>query len=229
MPALSSGSVAERLSRWRPGLAAPALHAEIFASGQEAAGAGLALALALDTTPQDDHRSFLWVQDKQAMRLSGRPFQAGLPPALRHRLIHVAADNPQDALFALEEGLRCRDLAFVIGELSGNPHALGFTATRRLSLAVERHGVPLWLLRLDAKRDLSSARMRWEVRSAPSVQPRWNKAAPGAPAWRAELFRSRYHAPGEWLLGTEGVKLIAASAGAQRPVRPEPAESRVHG
>src|SRR5690606_21994750 len=119
-----------------------------------------------------DDRSVLWVQDRTAVRLNGRPYRPGLPAELRHRLIHVTAEKAEDALFALEEGLRCRDFVFVLGELAGNPKALDFTASRRLSLAAERHGVPLWLVRLDAARDLSSARMRWEARPAASPPPR---------------------------------------------------------
>jgi protein ImuA len=188
-----------------------ACHGEIFASAQDASGAALALALAQDRlrlacdpladTP--DERPWLWVQDREAMRLTGLPCRAGLPQALRHRLIHVAARTPADALFALEEGLRCRDLVFVLGEIAGNPRALDLTASRRLGLAAERHGVPLWLIRLEAQRDLGSARMRWQVRSAPSGEEgpaQWNPQAPGAPAWQAELFRARRHPPGEWRL-----------------------------
>jgi protein ImuA len=131
--------------------------------------------------------------------------------------------TPQDLLFALEEGVRCRDLAFVIGELAGNPKALDFTASRRLTLAAEKHGVPLMLVRLDAARDLSSARMRWHVRSAPSPTPKWNAFAPGAPAWHAELFRSRAHAPGEWILRDDGHILAADRlAAAQRTDTPDP-------
>ncbi|MCB2048664.1 MAG: hypothetical protein KDE32_10605 [Novosphingobium sp.] len=151
---------------------------------------------------------WLWVQDRDALRRTGRPYRPGLPRALRHRLIHVAAASAEDALFALEEGLRCRDLAFVIGEIAGNPKALSFTAQRRLSLAAQRHGVPLWLVRLDAARDLSSARMRWQARPAPSPHPRWNAAAPGVARWRAELFRARRHPPGEWLLHEEEGRLV---------------------
>jgi protein ImuA len=121
---------------------------------------------------------------------------------LRHRLIHVAAESPDDALFALEEGLRCRDLAFVLGEIAGNPRALGFTTSRRLSLEAEKHGGPLWLVRLGARRDLGSARMRWEARAAPSPPPRWNGYAPGPPRWHADLFRARTFQPGRWTLGT---------------------------
>jgi protein ImuA len=197
--------------RWRPGLAAQPFHSEIFAPATEASGAGLALALARDALAAsgegEDTRQILWVQDKAAIRLGGRPCLAGLSPALRHRLIHVAAATPEDALFALEEGVRCRDLACVIGEIAGNPRALSFTASRRLSLAAERHGVRLWLVRLDADPDLSSARMRWRACAAPSPPPRWNPSAPGSATWHAELFRARAHAPGEWMLCDDHTRL----------------------
>jgi protein ImuA len=205
-------------ARWVPGQGEACRHGEIFAPAAEATGAALALALALDglrqaeavtkTCDWPDRRPWLWVQDKAARRLGGRPYGPGMPAALRHRLVHVAAASPEDALFALEEGVRCRDLAFVVGEIAGNPKALGLTASRRLSLAAEKHGVLLWLVRLDAVRDLGSARMRWAARAAPSLPPRWNPQAPGAPAWHAELFRARSHVLGEWVLRDDG-KLTA--------------------
>lgn len=212
---------ARRDIRWRPGLAGrdgAALHSELFASSREAAGAGAALALALDSWWQLSRQkrdkngkpgNVLWVQTRDAARLSGRPYRAGLPKGLRDLVIHVLADSAQDALFAMEEGLRCHDIAWVMGELAGNPKQLDFTASRRLTLASEKHGVPLFLVRLDAARDLSSARMRWEVTSAPSDSPQWNVQAPGSPVWRAELFRARGHAPGEWLLHEQGGRLRA--------------------
>lgn len=217
--AASSGAGAER---WRPGRSPQedpggrALHSEIFASGREGSGAGLALALALDQlrfaeAGRQEERGVLWVQDAAAIRLTGRPYRPGLPEPLRRRLIHVAVQGAADALFALEEGVRCRDLACVVGEIAGNPRALDFTASRRLSLAAEKHGVPLFLVRLDAARDLSSARMRWQVCAAPSPPPLWNRAAPGTPAWHAELFRARRHLPGQWLLREADGRLEAAA------------------
>ncbi|KLE35648.1 hypothetical protein AAW00_04390 [Aurantiacibacter luteus] len=215
----SAGALAPR---WQPG-AAHALHAEVFAPATEGSGAGLALALARDGLrtaaraagagagmgAEAEEKPVLWVQDKRARRLAGTPYRPGLPRWLAHRLIHVAADKPEDALFALEEGVRCRDLACVIGELAGNPKALDFTASRRLTLAAERHGVPLVMVRLDAEAELSSARMRWRARAAPSAPPLWNTAAPGRPAWHAELFRARGHIPGEWILRDEDDILAA--------------------
>lgn len=224
-PVLPSGAVqglagAVGRTRWHPGMETGCRHAELFAPAAQAGGVGLALALARDAlhaarpdplADAPDERAWLWVQDKGARRLSGRPCHAGLPRDLAHRLIHVAAESPEDALFAIEEGLRCRDLAFVIGEIAGNPRALDLTASRRLSLAVERHGVPLWLVRLGAERDLGSARMRWAVESAPSTVPRWNPQAPGSPAWRADLFRSHTFPPGQWTLRDDGQRLLADS------------------
>jgi protein ImuA len=231
-PSFLSAFQVARAAEWRPGLVGEAAsHSEIFASSREGTGAALALALAMDrlranaSASEDaaDQRPWLWVQDVQALRHSGRPYRPGLPRLLRHRLIHVAAKNPEDALFAIEEGLRCRELAFVIAEIAGNPRALDFTASRRFSLAVEKHGVPLWLVRLDARRDLGSARLRWEARTAISPPPLWNSQAPGAPSWHADLFRARSHPPGAWVLREDG-GLVAeriGEGGAPLPLRGE--------
>lgn len=211
-----------RANEWQPELPPTGpIHGEIFAPADDATGAAVSLAFALDhlravtsdplaDTP--DERLWLWVQDREALRRTGRPYRPGLPRGLRHRLVHVAAQTPEDALFALEEGLRCRELAFVIGEITGNPRALDMTASRRLGLAAEKHGVPFWLVRLAAKRDLSSARQRWDVRAAPSPLPRWNPEAPGVPSWQADLFRARRHPPGSWVLRDDGM-LVAERAG----------------
>ncbi len=207
LPAPVAGALAAPSSRWRPGLPG-ALNSEVFAAGREASGAAVALALALDGVALGE-RSVLWVQDAAAVKLTGRPYRLGLPAAVRDRVIHVAAVKPEDALFAIEEGLRCPDVACVIGEIAGNPKARDVTAPRRFSLVAERHGVPLFLVRLDAARDLSAARMRWQAAAAPSPVLQWNAEAPGTPSWRAELFRARAHPPGHWILRNDGHVLAA--------------------
>jgi protein ImuA len=212
-----ANSTPQHSMRWRPGLGG-ACHSEVFACSREAAGAGAALALAFEdwrskqADKSEDGRAVLWVQTREAARLTGRPYRPGLPAELAPHLIHVLAGKPEDALFALEEGVRCREVAFVIGEMTGNPRALDFTASRRLTLTAERHGVPLYLVRLDAARDLSSARMRWDIRAAVSLPPEWNPQAPGAPSWHAALFRARAHPPGELVLRKNAKGLVSEPA-----------------
>jgi protein ImuA len=137
----------------------------------------------------------LWVQERMAIREAGRVHPAGLAGL---GLIHVEARDARDALWAMEEGLRCTSLGAVIGELWGDPPALDFTATRRLAVAAERSRVPCWLVRLGGTANLSGARMRWRVASLPSLPHPFDFKAPGAPAWDAELFRARGHPPGRW-------------------------------
>jgi len=142
-------------------------------------------------------RPTLWVQDRMAILESGRIHPPGLPSP---NLIHVEARDARDALWAMEEGLRCTALSTVIGELWGDPRVLDFTATRRLAVAAERSGVSCWLVRLGGTANLSGARMRWRVGSAPSLTNPLDPRAPGLPAWDAELFRARGRPPGRWSL-----------------------------
>lgn len=170
---------------------------EIFCSSDNAAGSGFAMALA---ERHGSHRAWLWVQDERSRKRSGVPFLHGMPEALRSDCHYIAADKTEDVLFALEEGLRCSALRFVFGEITGDPKALGFTQSRRLAFASEQYGVPLYLIRSDAERSLSAARMRWNVEPAPSQPPLANLKAPGNPVWDAELFRSRLYRPSRWKL-----------------------------
>ena len=143
----------------------------------------------------------LWVQDRMAILESGRVHPPGLPTK---DLIHVEARDARDALWAMEEGLRCAALSAVIGEIWGDPRALDFIATRRLAVAAERSGVAAFLIRLGGHANLSGARMRWRIASAPSLPNPLDPRAPGTPAWDAALFRARGMAPGRWSLAHEG-------------------------
>jgi len=158
----------------------------------------------------DTSKPLLWVQERMAILESGRVHPPGLPT---QNIIHVEARDARDALCAMEEGLRCAALSAVIGEIWGDPRALDFTATRRLAVASERSGVPCWLVRLGGSANLSGARMRWRIASAPSLRNDLDPKAPGAPAWDAELFRARGAPPGRWSIAHEAgaFHLVAAS------------------
>jgi len=156
-------------------------------------------------------KPLLWVQDRMAIRESGRIHPPGLPT---QNLIHVEARDARDALWAMEEGVRCACLSAVIGELWGDPRALDFTATRRLAVAAERSGTPCWLVRLGGNASLSGSRMRWRVASAPSLLNPLDVRAPGLPAWDAELFRARGMPPGRWIIAHEADRFhLVAGAG----------------
>ena len=161
----------------------------------------------------DCDRPLLWVQERMAILETGRVHPPGLPSRnLLSNLIHVETRDARDALWAMEEGVRCAGLSAVIGDVWGDPPALDFTATRRLAVAAERSGVPCWLVRLGGSANLSGARMRWRVASAPSLAHPFDPRAPGRPAWDAELFRARGMPPGRWTIAHDSgaFHLVAA-------------------
>ena len=131
-------------------------------------------------------------------------------------VIHVEARDARAALWAMEEGVRCSALSAVIGELWGDPAALDFTATRRLAVAAERTGTACWLVRLNGTANLSGARMRWRLASAPSLPHELDARAPGLPAWDAELFRARGAPPGRWTLAHEADSFHLVSGAGDR-------------
>ena len=147
----------------------------------------------------------LWVQDRLSGAEAGRPQGAALRRVWGRDVIHVRAGRAQDLLMAMEMGLGCPALAAVLGEVWGAVPRLDFTATKRLALRAEASGVPCWLVRHAAEPGLSAARERWRLASLPSAPDPWDARAPGAPRWRAELFRSRGHRPGTWVARHERV------------------------
>ena len=171
---------------------------EVFGDPKDAAATGLALSQLTSRLGRDSPEPLLWVQEARALKTAGRVFPQGLPQPLCRPVLHIAARNARDALWAMEEGLKCPSLAAVIGELHGNPRALDFVASRRLAVASERYGVPAFIIRTDSERDLSGARRRWHVASHPSLAHPHDPHAPGAPVWSLDLFRARDMRPGRW-------------------------------
>lgn len=171
-----------------PGL--PGL-SEVFA--QTAADAA-AMGFVLSTLTQQD-APVLWIQDRLSRQEAGQPYLAGLNGMA---LMEVKASRAVDVLWAMEEGLACRALAAVVGEIWGNPARLDFTASKRLALRAARYGVSCWLIRRAASPDLSAARNRWRVASLPATSHPHDPKAPGDPRWQLTLFRSRDAPPGTW-------------------------------
>lgn len=142
-------------------------------------------------------KPILWVQDRLSRKEAGRPSLAGLGP--QRPIIMVDLSRAADVLWALEDGLRCRALGAVVGELWGDPPALDFTATKRLAMRAETAELPCWLIRRAAHPNLSAARDRWRIHSLPSASHPHDIQAPGDPRWALDLFRSRRTQPGQWV------------------------------
>ena len=191
------------------GLARGALH-EVFAADAGIATAFCAL-LAGRLAKDAENASILWCERPwtlDAGALYGPALlQFGIDPA---RLILVRVRRDNDALWAMEEGLRCGQVAAVVGELDD----ISLTASRRLQLAAEETGVTALSLRSKVdKPPPSAAATRWRLDAVTHEkdQPRANDnndflntppALPGlgAARWQAELFRCRGGTSANWMM-----------------------------
>jgi protein ImuA len=187
------------------GLGRPGLH-EILAGDDSGAAAGFCAFLLARLG--EDGGAVLWA--RQGAGLYGPGLAAlGLDPA---RLILVRPARGDDVLWVLEEGLRSKAPAAVLGETgSGGPIAL-----RRLQLAAESSGVAALLLRPFAAKTMPGpALSRWRIESAGGGDLR-------GPRWRVELQRSRGGTPGTWLVEwcDETSGFAVAPELRHRPARP---------
>lgn len=122
------------------------------------------------------------------------------PPALKafgiepDQLIFVDLKKEKQALWAMEEALKCEGLAAVVGEL----REISFTASRRLQLAVEHSRVTGLLLRQDPRQlNPIACVARWRITPLPS-EPGANMPGLGFPRWNVELSKVRNGRPGIW-------------------------------
>ena len=129
----------------------------------------------------------LWIAEDMALSESGAPYGPGLDlfGFAPERLLTVAAARPRDLLWAMEEALRCRAMAAVIGEVRHG--AIDMVVLRRLSLAAAESGALALLLRGAPSTDASTAATRWIVGAAPSIPAH----GPGLPRCAAHLVRNR--------------------------------------
>ena len=177
------------------GLARAALH-EVAAAGESAITAATQFALGVAAHAQEP-RAVVWIAEEIGLRENGAPYGPGLDDlGLRpERLVTVAAAKPRDVLGAMEEALRCRAVAVVIGEIRSA--RLDLAASRRLSLAAGHRDVCAFLLRTAPGTDASAAATRWTVAGARS---RANAAGPGPARLSVLLTRNRHGPVGLWTL-----------------------------
>ena len=177
------------------GLAQGALH-EVVEGGMAAefAGGGTLFVAGIAARLKGPVLWCLNRRDLFAPSLAG----AGLHP---DRVIYAEAFRERDILPSMEEGLREKGLAAVIGEVT----RLGLTSSRRLQLAAESSGVTALALRrwwTVAEKELTylptAAVTRWRISPFTSQAP----PAPGLgrARWHVELLRCRGSEPRSWIV-----------------------------
>jgi protein ImuA len=119
---------------------------------------------------------------------------AGLHP---DRVIYAETYRDADVLAVMEEGLRHRGLAGVVGEAA----KVGLKSTRRLQLAAEKSGsIGLLLRRWRASEQTGSAAMtRWKISPHPSTE--LPVPGVGRACWRLDLVHVKGGEPTSWIVG----------------------------
>lgn len=147
-------------------------------------------------------------------------YQAGLDPS---RVLYAEARDDAELLALMEDGLRHRGLAAVIGEA----RRVAMASTRRLQLAAEGgRSVALLLKRptRDGEDPLavpSAAVSRWRIASAPSVPVPWEGL--GRARWHIACVRQRGGDPFELIVeaADETGRLALPAALVDRPTATE--------
>jgi protein ImuA len=171
----------------------------------------------------------LWCR-RPAGRFDPQPYGPGLAQWLDPtRLLLIEARQQTDVLWAMEEGLRCKGVAAVLGETG----SVDLTATRRLLLAAEGGGSMAILLRPAGTATSSAALSRWRISAAAAQST--STLSTGSlrdiarPRWQVELSRARGLITGdqatcwlmEWNDETGDLALASSpldrSSGATRP------------
>lgn len=131
----------------------------------------------------------IWISERTSIFPSALT-QFGLLP---ENLLFVHAAKEADRLWAIEESLKCTGLSAVIAETK----ELGFTASRRLQLAVEKSGATGFIIRTNPKNLSTACISRWQIQQLPSIAI---DDMPGVlfPRWNVELLKVRNGTTGHW-------------------------------
>ena len=202
------------------GLAGAALH-EVSATLPLHFGAAAGFALALAARAREPQRQTLWIATDFSCLEGGALYGPGLDQfgLETERLLIARVARPIDALFAMEEALKCRALSAVIAELHGE---VDLTATRRLSLTAREGGALGLLLHHKPSDAPSAAHTRWQVAAARSEPDELGGL--GRTAFILSLTRNRRGPCGRWTVAWDHHEHVfaALSGGVAEAARDRP-------
>jgi protein ImuA len=166
-----------------------AIHELISVNPESAASTNGFLSVMLRSLMQQNG-SCLWISTRRTI----------FPPALKafgiepDRILFVDVNTVKDALWAMEEALKCNALNVVVGEFT----ALTFDESRRLQLAVEQSKVTGFIHRFQPKIENTVACVsRWKITPLFSELPD-ELPGMGFPRWNIDLLKVRNGKPGSW-------------------------------
>jgi protein ImuA len=123
------------------------------------------------------------------------------PPALKAfnidpgSVIFIDLTNEKEVAWALDEALKLKGLAAVVGEM----HDINFTTSRRFQLAVEQSQVTGFLFNRKKISASNACLTRWRISARASVVED-DLPGLGFPCWKVELLKVRNGRPGTWEL-----------------------------
>jgi protein ImuA len=208
------------------GLAIDALHELAPAAPVHlAAASGFAMALAALASAERGHT--LWIATDFAAGEGGGPYGPGLDlfGLVSARLLVLRVPRAVEALWAMEEAVRCRALACVVTELTGAGEAADLTATRRLALAAREGAGFALLLRHRSTPAPSAAATRWQIAAAASQPDAFGGLGPVR--FDLSLCKNRRGPSGRWTITWDhharafhaAVSVGVAAAARDRPDR----------
>lgn len=166
-----------------------AVHEFLSAQKEDAAATGGFVAGLLSAL-MGSNGTALWISSARTL----------FPPALKSfglapdRFIFIDLQKEKEVLWVVEEALKCKALAAVVGEI----REIDFTASRRLQLAVEQSQVTGFILRNNYRKlNTTACVSRWRITSLPG-EPVDDLPGVGFPKWRVELLRIRNGRAGAW-------------------------------
>lgn len=168
-----------------------AVHELISSSAEDASSTNGFISVILGKLMQKNG-CCIWISNKRKI----------FPPALKafgidpERILFVDAWKVKDALWTIEEALKCDALTAVVGEIS----EISFNDSRRLQLAVEKSKVTGFIHRQQPKAINAVACVsRWKISPVASVLS-GKMPGVGFPRWDVELLKVRNGQTGKWLL-----------------------------
>ncbi|MFT4092023.1 MAG: Error-prone repair protein ImuA [Niabella sp.] len=124
------------------------------------------------------------------------------PPTLKRfgvnpdKIIFIDLPNKRKLLYVIEEALKCKRIAAVVGEVKD----ITFKESRRLQLAAEQSRVTAFVIRHQTPISSTIACIsRWHITSLAS-ELQDGMPGVGFPRWNVELLKVRNGKPGVWQL-----------------------------